>query len=192
MQKRIVFIGGPGSGKSTVAMDVACYLKKKGYNTELVTEWIRQDIQLHGPLTSITEQYRTRIKQQQIEDSIPNNVDWVITDSGTLTPYFYSALYADNSDSRQRLFLKDMFDFLMDDLYLKRYTHIFYLPSQYTYTKNKELLNDGTRFQTMEEVDKLDRLMRILLVEFHNPGNVHELNCTLSERKNKILEIIEA
>ena len=42
--KKVVFVGGPGSGKSTISAEVFVELKKRGANVELVTEWIRQDL----------------------------------------------------------------------------------------------------------------------------------------------------
>lgn len=190
MQKRIAFIGAPGSGKSTCATEVFTELKKKNYNAELVTEWIRNDIHQHGSLTSISEQYRTRFHQKEIEDAIPSVVEWVITDSGTLTPYFYSALYARNDEPRERIFLSDMFKFLIDDIYTKRYYKIFFLPSTQTYDKNKDILNDGTRFQNQEEVVKLNQLMQTLLIDFHNPGNIFKVDVDLNLRAKYVLENI--
>src|SRR5690554_6481933 len=136
MTKKIAFIGSAGTGKSTLATDVFTHLKKQGKNVELITEWVRYDIQSNGPMKSIWEQYRTLHHQRQIEDAVPDNVEWMITDSGTLTPYFYACLYTKKTE-RERLCLADMFKFLIDDLYKRRYTYVFFLPGSEVY-KNKK------------------------------------------------------
>ena len=188
---RIVFIGAPGCGKSTLATELFVNLKKKNINCELITEWVRTDIHLHGPISTIFEQYRTRMKQMEIEDAVPNNVDYIITDSGTLTPYFYAELYCDHTVERQRLVLQDMYKYFLDDLFLKRYDHIFYLPATHAYNSNKNILNDGTRFQTQNQVDILDMHMSLMFEKLHKLTNVHTLNCDLDERVEKVLKYIQ-
>lgn len=191
MTNKIAFIGAAGSGKSTLASEVFVTLKKKNVNVEMISEWIRTDIHRNGPLQSIWEQYRTRTYQQEVEDSVPNNVDLVITDSGTLTPYFYSCLYAENTDPRQRLVMQDMYKYFLDDLYLKRYKHIFYLPTRYSYEINPNILNDGTRYQTKTEIGILEKHMGLMFTDLHNLDNIHTMDMPLDERFEKVMEIIE-
>jgi len=189
--KKIVFIGPPGCGKSTLAAQVFTRLKEKNYNTELVSEWIRQDIQINGPILSIWEQYRTLLEQRKIEEAIPNIVDWVIVDSGTLTPYFYCCLYTLKANERERLVLADMFKFLIDDLYQKRYDYVFYLSAEKIYKKKKkEILNDGTRFQTEKELNILEDHMRLIFKEIFNLDNVFYLDIPFNKRADAVLKTI--
>jgi GTPase SAR1 family protein len=190
MTKRIVFIGAAGCGKSTLSTEVFLALKKKHLNAELVTEWIRNDINRNGPMCDIFEQYRTRQHQKELEDAIPTEVEYLAVDSGTLTPYFYSCLYADHKDARQRLVLQDMYRYLLDDLYLRRYDYIFYLPVKQTYSANKKILSDGTRFQTMEEIDTLDDHMRLIFTKLHKLDNIFTADWALAERPQFVLDII--
>lgn len=190
MSKRIAFIGSAGVGKSTLATDIFVQLKKKGCNAELVSEFIRGDIHLHGPMQSIWEQYRTVSKQKAIEDAVPDSVEWVITDSGTLTPYFYSCLYTDKANERERLVLADMFKFLIDDLYTRRYTHVFFLPGEETYKKNKDIVNDGTRYQSEEELNVLDQHMRLIFTQMFKLDNIHCLDVPMNDRAEAVLKII--
>ncbi|NJO61071.1 MAG: AAA family ATPase [Richelia sp. RM2_1_2] len=190
MTKRIAFIGAAGSGKSTLAAEVFVELKKLGKNVELITEWVRSDIHLHGPLQTIWEQLRTQLHQRMREDAVPTSAEYMLTDSGTLTPYFYACLYVDNTDSRQRLVLQDMYKFFLDDLYLHRYSHIFFLPSLQTYAANPNMLHDGTRFQTMNEIEILEQHMALMFTKLHKLDNVHVLDCELSNRAANILKII--
>ena len=191
MTKKIAFIGSAGSGKSTLATSVFTKLKEQGHNAEIITEWIRYDIQSNGPMESIWEQYRTLHHQRQLEDAVPENVEWVITDSGCLTPYFYSCLYTSKADERERLVLADMYKFLIDDLFKKRYEYVFFLPGELTKKKNaKKITNDGTRYQSEEELDILDDHMRLVFTKMFKLDNVIELDCSLKKRTEEVLKII--
>lgn len=185
--KRVCFIGNAGSGKSTLAAEVYVNLKKMNKNPELISEFIRTDIQMNGPMTNIWEQYRTRSKQKEIEDATPENVDFMVTDSGLLTPYFYACLYANNSDPRQRLVLQDMYKYFLDDLYLKRYSHIFFLPMAETYAKNPNILSDGTRYQSKEEIDTLETHMTLMFTKLHKLDNIYILDGPLGERAEEVI-----
>jgi len=189
--KKIAFIGSAGSGKSTLAADVFVVLKKKGHKVELVTEWIRQDIQVNGPMTTIWEQYRTLHHQRSIEDAVPEEADWMITDSGVLTPYFYSCLYTNKANERERLVLADMFKFLIDDLYKKRYHYVFFLPGEYTYSKEgKTITEDGTRYQSEEELQILDDHMRLVFTRMFKVDNIIELDVPMKERIKEVLKVL--
>ena len=159
---RIVFIGTAGCGKSTLSTQVYCELKKMGHRAEHVHEWIRTDIQKNGPMTSIWEQYRTRQYQKELEDAVPNAADYIVCDSGTLTPYFYSVLYADATEPRQRLVLQDMYTYLLNDIYLNRYDLIFYVPLIASAD-----LKDGTRYQSDDEVQVIDAHMNLIFTKLH-------------------------
>jgi nicotinamide riboside kinase len=185
MSRKIVFIGAPGSGKSTLAAEVFTKLKQRGRNAELVDEFVRRDIQRHGPMRSIWEQYRTRATQKEIEDAVPATVQDVVVDSGTLTPFFYACLYASNADARQRLVLQDMYRYLTDDLYLGRYSFIFYLPFDPTVS-----VDDGTRFQTSEEIGVLDAHMDLFFTMVHRTPITHRLAGPLSERIDKVMALL--
>lgn len=189
--KKLVFIGGPGSGKSTLATDVFTILKKQKYNTELVTEFIRRDIQEHGPMETIWEQYRVRYKQCELEDNLPDVLDYAVIDAGTISQYFYAILYCDHSNSRQRLVLADLYKYWLDDIYLKRYDYVFYVPSNHTHSENPNILNDGTRYQTTEEVNTLEASMNLMFDNLHkNVGNIYTIDVPLQERTSKVLSIL--
>lgn len=182
---RIAFVGVPGSGKSTLAAKVFTELKTNGVNAELVDEVVRRDVQRNGPMRSIWEQYRTRQNQMEVEDAVPKNVDYAVVDSGTLTPYFYAVLYCNHSDARQRLVLQDMHRYLLDDLYLKRYDKVFYLPSG-------GLIEDGTRFQSAEELQVLDDYMRLAFTRLYKVGNCIEITEKPSKRLAQVMEHLAA
>lgn len=190
--KKICFIGNAGSGKSTLSAKVYVALKEMGKNAELVSEFIRSDIQLNGPMENIWEQYRTRSNQIALEDAISDKVDYMLSDSGVLTPYFYASLYADNTDPRQRLVLQDMYKFFVNDLFTKRYSHVFFIPMNETYQINPNILSDGTRYQDREQIDILENHMTLLFTRLHKVDNIHVLDCPLAERAGKVMEVLLA
>src|SRR3954466_3972807 len=91
---RIVFIGAPGCGKSTVSADLFVALKKIGKNAELVPEWVRRDIMKHGSMTNVFEQYRYLMHNKNEEDFFPEHVQYIVQDGGILLGYFYAAVYS--------------------------------------------------------------------------------------------------
>lgn len=179
---KIVFVGAPGCGKSVLSTQVFAALKQAGRQTELICEWIRGDIALHGPMTSIWEQYRTRQYQQELEDAVPDNIKYVICDSGTISPYFYACLYANPADSRQRIVLQDMHKYLLNDLFLRRYDFIFYLPILMATD-----LQDGIRYQSVQEVSVLDQHMNLVFTQIHRLPEVHRVNSSLDRRFEEIM-----
>ena len=179
---KVVFIGAAGSGKSTLASRVYSELKQAGRRAEHVHEFVRYDIHANGPMTSIWEQYRTRQYQKELEDAVPNVADYVICDSGTLTPYFYAVMYADPTDPRQRLVLQDMYKYLLDDLYLQRYDMIFYLP-----VIGRADITDGTRYQTDSQIRVLDQHMCLLFTKLHRLSNVYVVNSAFENRYDEVM-----
>lgn len=182
---RIVFIGAPGAGKSTLATQVFCELKINGYKAEHVHEWIRNDIALSGHMTSIWEQYRTRQYQKELEDAVPDAADYIICDSGTLTPYFYSVLYADATEPRQRLVLQDMYTYLLNDIYLNRYDMIFYVPLIAAAD-----LKDGTRYQSDDEVEVIDAHMKLIFTKLHVNNHIHTVTSGFNGRLKEVMDKI--
>ena len=180
--QRIVFIGAAGCGKTTLATSVFAALKQAGRNVEHVHEFIRHDINANGPMTSIWEQYRTRQFQKELEDAVPQAADYVICDSGTLTPYFYAVLYSNPTEPRQRLVLQDMYRYLLDDLYLKRYDLVFYLPMLGHINQA-----DGTRYQTEREIAVLNEHMRLVFTQLHRLPNVHVVESSFELRLEEVM-----
>lgn len=189
MTKRIVFVGAAGCGKSTLATQVFSYLKTHNINAELVDEFIRRDIQLNGPMKSIWEQYRTRFRQKELEDAVPNTVDYIICDSGTISPYFYASLYANPLEERQRLVLQDMYRYFIDDLFLKRYDYIFYLPI--LWQNRKDILEDGTRYQTKDEIKILDDHMQLMFLRLFNSKFVYNIDVSYEKRFDEVIKILK-
>ncbi len=179
---RIAFIGTAGSGKSTLAAQVFAALKVAGRKAEHIHEFVRNDIHAHGPMTSVWEQYRTRQYQKELEDAVPDIADYVICDSGTLTPYFYAVLYANPAEPRERLVLQDMYKYLLDDLFLKRYDLIFYVP-----LIGAADLHDGTRYQSDNEIETLDQHMKLTFTKLHRLDNIHHVQQGFDLRLEEVM-----
>jgi hypothetical protein len=186
---RITFIGGPGSGKSTTAADVFVQLKKLGRNVEMIQEWVRRDIMRNGPMQSVFEQYRTLMFHRREEEHFPPNVEYLIHDGNTLTPYFYAAVYANKGDKRERLVVQDMHAALLDDLYSRKYDLIYFLPRAIA-DASASYFDDGTRFQSAEDVAVLEDYMRLLFTKVHNLDNIRVLDCPLHQRNEVLISDI--
>lgn len=184
--KKITFIGAPGSGKSTLATQIFTTLKKRGINAEMVHEWVRCDIWKNGPMQSVWEQYRTMIHHKEIEDSVPSSVDIMVSDSSSLTPYFYAVHYVNPENARERLVLQDMYRYLLDDIYLNRYDLIFYLPTQ----PNVDT-DDGTRFQSAEDIEMLDMHMGMVFTALHKTSRIFRIDGPMDGRHDIVMNIIE-
>lgn len=183
---KIAFIGAPGSGKTTLSTQVFTALKQSGKNVEIVQEWVRQDIFSSGAMSSIWEQYRTRQHQKELEDAVPSVVEYTVVDSSTLTPYFYASLYVNLSNSRERLVLQDMYKYLLDDLFLRRYEYIFYVP-----VMPEINTDDGTRFQSTTEISTLAEHMELVFLKLFKTDNIHLVDGSFEDRLQKVLSIIQ-
>jgi nicotinic acid mononucleotide adenylyltransferase len=81
-----------------------------------------------------------------------------------------------------------MYNRLVTDIFTNRYTHIFYLPTTETYKRNSNILSDGTRFQTLEQANKLDQNMRSTFCEMIKNDSVYTVDVPLEERSQFVLD----
>jgi nicotinamide riboside kinase len=184
--KKICVIGAPGSGKTTLAHSVFTTMKQKGINVELSHEWIRNDVQKSGAMESVWEQYRTRNHQKELEDAVPKSVEFLVSDAGTISMYFFAVHYFNPENTRERLVLQDMYRYLLDDIYLNRYDLIFYLPTQ----PNVDT-DDGTRFQSTEDIEMLDMHMGMVFTALHKTDRIFRIDGPMDGRHDIVMKIIE-
>lgn len=187
MTQKIVFIGGPGCGKSTLTADVFVAFKKLGKVTEFVPEWIRREIMREGVMTSVWEQYRTLNNHRREEQHFPDSVEYLILDGGTLTPYFYAALYSQKQDRKERLVVQDMYESLLDDLYSRKYDRIYFLPRIHTDSAGVSF-QDGVRFQTDDDLAVLESYMTLMFTKIHKMDNIKVLDCPLDQRVSNVIQ----
>lgn len=189
MTQKIALIGGPGSGKSTTTAEIFVAFKKMGHNVEFVPEWIRRDIAINGPMETVWEQYRTFINHREAEEHFSPKVEYLVIDSGCLTPYFYTALYASKNNQRERLAVQDMHESFVNILYQRHYDHIFFLPR----FRTDELgisFQDGVRYQTDAEISALESYMTLVFTRIYKMDNIHVLDCPLRDRVPTVLRTV--
>lgn len=93
MIRRINLFAGPGAGKSVVAAKLFAELKIKGFNIELVTEYIKT--WAYKKIVPISyDQYYIFSKQTRAEDLfLSNGCDLIVTDSPLLMQLSYMKKY---------------------------------------------------------------------------------------------------
>jgi nicotinamide riboside kinase len=127
---KIGFVGGPSAGKTSLSRLLSTQFIGK-YKTELVSEYAREWINLHGQTTKMEHQLHFFNQQCLREKSlITDKVQYLITDSPVHLGIVYAMLYNDNPTLLDGL-LQQGFDYTYD--------YIFHLPP------NKTPENDGTR-----------------------------------------------
>lgn len=91
--KVIQIFGGPGVGKSTIALGLAFALKKMRRETEYVSEYAK-DLIWENRDQTLTYQYYLFAKQFRNIERVIGKVEFVVTDS----PPLMSLSYADTND----------------------------------------------------------------------------------------------
>jgi len=188
--KRIALIGAPGSGKTTLTTELFTQFKILGKNVYLVPEYARDHIDKYGPPTNVLEQYKLFLEQTERENLVPQNVEYAFHDTMRSLGYFYVYMYLEATEKRHLQVVQDMYKFLLEDIYLKRYDHIFYLPLEQTINKNPNILNDGTRYQTKQEQNILDEHMNLVFNTMNKMNNIITINAKLEERCKIITNIL--
>ena len=155
----VAFIGGPSTGKTTLAKTLADKLCQQGINAGYVKEFVTEDIQQNGipNLANIGfEQIRFYLKQSAEENKIKADCDIAVTESPTYFSYIYALEgLAGNTDKRQQLALDILRDYTAQDS--QRYDHVFYLKRELPYEDN------GIRFHTEEQAKQVDtRILDVL------------------------------
>jgi len=186
---KIGLMGAPGCGKSTLAAYVFAMLKDTGLDGELVSEYIREFINKHKRVPSITFQNVIYERQFTKEKIIPEHLDFLITDSPHILSTIYASLYIDYDD-------KDQIE-LLGDLYLKflrqsrdSYDLIYVLDHNHP-----PKMDDGVRYQTNEEMD----LLKTIIPSFLDMHKIkyHHLDSSLTSKERAelivgdVLKLIE-
>lgn len=181
MAKLVGFLGGPSTGKTTLATAVFNALTEQGYEAAWASEFVTDDVQVNGPPDLdyyIYEQYRFLFHQTRREEVALKQADIVVTDSPLLIGYAYTLQHKlDATHGRQPAFVQELEKLFTEDK--NRYQHLYLLNRESTFEDN------GVRFHTPEESIAFDGLLRNMLTKSNIPFK--ELNGDVPTRTNTVL-----
>ena len=168
---RIAIAGGPGSGKTSLARQLTTQLynvekRNAQYVPEFARDYInacrdRQDGKYHA---SLADQWLIYFKQAERESTIPDNVEFVITDSPIFLPIVFALSLVDYQNYQHRQNFLHMYDDWMS--YQKWYDLIIVL------RREKPFLKDGTRGESAEEADNIGERIEAFLTLNHIPFHI--------------------
>lgn len=149
----ISLIGGPGTGKSTLAADVFARLKRDHYDVELVTEYAK-DLTWNEAQKVLQNQVYVFAKQQHRFWRLNGKVDIVVTDSPILlSPIYHDLLNSEPFPELHNLVLCEHRKF--DNV-------VFYLKRDTPYIKTG-------RNQTIKEAKQVDSAINMFLMKHSIP-----------------------
>lgn len=175
---RIGLLGGPGCGKSTQAAHLFATLRAEGKIIEQVQELAREAINRNLlPHDGGWPQLFLHDEQRKREDSLPPEVQVLVTDSPLLLGYVYALQYA--KLPQDRLLLQVMYERFLEAL--ERYSFLFLLE------REKPYMLDSTRRQDERSARAIDLLIQRLLAIHNCPytvlvGSIEERTKTIRER----------
>lgn len=140
----INFFAGPGAGKSTTSALVFGYLKQRGFNIELVTEYAKELVWEDRNKT-LNNQIYLLGKQSNRIDVLAGQVDAIITDS----PIMLCSIYRANH-------YPECFDQLVKWKF-DQYDNINF------FLNRKKPFNPKGRIHTLEESIEADNIIRSML-----------------------------
>jgi len=92
MFRRINILGGPCTGKSTVASYVFASLKEKGYNVEFVPEYVKRWTFINRKPKSFDQVYLFAQQMHAEDEILSAGIDYVVTECPIYLAYFYAQL----------------------------------------------------------------------------------------------------
>ena len=183
--KKICFVGGPSTGKTTLAKAVAEELNKKNYSVELVEEFARDFIADKGQINEPVAQLTIARGQKERETlAYSRNPEFVVCDCATfLCPVYFHFLNDGAIDQNEAKALKKIEDELWREIggEMGAYDFVFFLPVEFAPEQ------DGVRLYTDQMENISNRIKEFL--DLHNI-KYHELKGSVRERADKALKII--
>ena len=180
--KLISIIGAPCSGKSVLATDVQSSLKIKGFNSIIAPEAATDFISEYGVPDSPIDQMVIFYKQIERERMYLNSKEYVICDSSSLLNYFYfRSNFKSNLTDKNIAAINHLQKEILKSL--NSWSYIFYV------NPILESVEDGIRFQNVDEIKKIDRWIKSYL-EMENIPHIDLTNIPLNDRKDYIIKEI--
>ncbi len=172
--RKIAFLGGPGTGKSTLIKALDVEYSMAGWNSSVCLEFVREYIASYGVPESIFEQFMLYEGQKRREQEY-NHCDIIFCDNSTILNFIYGLMSCNYNDPKQVYALTLLFTWAIKDL--AEY-EIFYLPREF------DLTEDGIRYQAETEAAELDKRIKALLDMFGVPYT--EITGDLNTRVEKV------
>jgi len=150
-------LGGPGTGKSTLAAEVFVLLKKKGVNCEYVSEYAK-DKTWEESMTTLSNQIYVFGKQHHKMFRVQDKVDVMICDS----PLLFSIIYGNvkRGDTFYKFIMEEFNKFNNMNFYIERTTE--YDPIG--------------RNQTEDEAVKIDNQIQDILINNNMDYYIYDRN----------------
>jgi len=172
-------LGGPGTGKSTLAAEIFVILKKKGINCEYISEYAK-DKTWEGSKTTLSNQIYVFGKQHHKMFIVKDKVEVMICDS----PLLFSIIYDSNKTKKGDNF----YEHIIEEY--NRFNNInFYIDRTTKY-------NPIGRNQTEGEAIKIDNQIQSILIDnnidyyVYNRNLVHSKE-TINNKCNTANDIVE-
>lgn len=183
--KRIGICGGPSTGKTSTARALVNHLNLAGYNSEYVTEYARYHINMckqngvldREPLHQAVILYN----QLKIENSIPEEVEFMVTDSAVVMHPVYGWMLSDPNNYNHRQFFLQLYEETISQR--DRYDHILFMPQSIPYKA------DGTRSEDLDKARDISERIRAFLV-FHGYAFHEVKSVSLEDRVEECFKVI--
>lgn len=180
--KLISIIGAPSSGKSTLATSVHSDLKKSGKNSIFVGEAATDYIAEYGIPNTPVDQVVIFYKQLNMERMYMDSKDYIICDSSTILNYFYfRGLFPSKLSNKDVAIINHLQKEILKSI--NQWNYIFYVPPIIS------KINDGIRYHSESEIEKIDRWIRSYL-EMESIPYEDLTNVPLNNRSEYIQKMI--
>ena len=183
--KKICFVGGPSTGKTTLAKCLTEELIKKNYSAELVGECARDYIVEHGAIKGPEAQLCiVRGQKEKEKIACSRNSEFLICDVPTfLSQVYFNFLNDGIIDKDEQEKLKKIEEELWQEIKseINSYDFVFFLPPEIPIEK------DGVRLFTDQIENISSRIDKFL--HSHDIKH-HELTGTVEDRAAKAFKII--
>lgn len=151
--KKTSFIGGPGTGKTTLVKQLDVDYSLAGYNSSVSLEFARSYIRRFGPPTSIFEQILIYEGQKQLESEL-SHCDIIFCDNSSILNYIYGLIRCDLKNPKEVYSLMKLYEWAMNDL---QDYELFYIPREF------HMEQDGVIYQTEELAIQVDKKIKAFL-----------------------------
>lgn len=175
---KCAFLGGPGTGKTTLIKQLDVDFSMAGYLSSSCMDFARSYIIRYGPPRTIFEQFLLYEGQKQSEAEL-SHCDIIFCDNATILNYVYGLLLCDFKSRQQVYALMKLYEWAMKDL--PEY-EIFYIPREFP------LHSDGVIYQNEEMAAVVDQKIKSFLDMMNVPYTVitGDLASRIQQVKDKL------